>query len=332
MRRFGLAAALVLATCGGAAAQQPCGGSDGACALADGVYFAQTPQAAEGAPWVLYLHGYGGSAAQMAANAAMVDAYRVRGYALIHAPGRPQPARRAALLVAAPREPDGASRAHAARRRGLPARGRRGRGRPLRARPAARARRRVLARRLHGLGPRLRGARHGGRLRAGRRRLLGPAPGVLRRPGAAPPHPRLLRTRWCPSRAARSGRGPIRFGRAISTPGSRSGARRWAARRTRTCTRSTARSGARPWTTCAEGGLGLVLFPGGHRVPEGWTDLALDWFEGGSALEASPPRGVRRSADCAGHPRRKLPDRPRVSAIGTRKTQGFCVGIGLAAG
>ncbi|MGJ3265357.1 MAG: hypothetical protein ACFE0R_19210, partial [Salinarimonas sp.] len=33
------------------------------------------------------------------------------------------------------------------------------------------------------------------------------------------------------------------------------------------------------WTGCAAGTLDLVLFPGGHRVPEGWTDLALDWFE-----------------------------------------------------
>jgi polyhydroxybutyrate depolymerase len=33
------------------------------------------------------------------------------------------------------------------------------------------------------------------------------------------------------------------------------------------------------WTTCAEGGLTLVLFPDGHVVPEGWTDFALDWFE-----------------------------------------------------
>ena len=41
----------------------------------------------------------------------------------------------------------------------------------------------------------------------------------------------------------------------------------------------------RSWTGCAPGSaLELALFPGGHTVPEGWADLALDWFE------ALPPR------------------------------------------
>ena len=36
----------------------------------------------------------------------------------------------------------------------------------------------------------------------------------------------------------------------------------------------------RAWSGCAYGAaLELVLHPGGHEVPEGWTDLALDWFE-----------------------------------------------------
>lgn len=36
----------------------------------------------------------------------------------------------------------------------------------------------------------------------------------------------------------------------------------------------------RIWTDCAPGfALEMALFPGGHTVPEGWTDLALDWFE-----------------------------------------------------
>lgn len=36
----------------------------------------------------------------------------------------------------------------------------------------------------------------------------------------------------------------------------------------------------RRWTDCAPGGaLGLALFPGGHAVPEGWADMAADWFE-----------------------------------------------------
>jgi polyhydroxybutyrate depolymerase len=34
----------------------------------------------------------------------------------------------------------------------------------------------------------------------------------------------------------------------------------------------------RDWTDCAAS-LALVLHPDGHVVPEGWTDLALDWLE-----------------------------------------------------
>lgn len=36
----------------------------------------------------------------------------------------------------------------------------------------------------------------------------------------------------------------------------------------------------RSWTSCAPGArLDFVLFPRGHMVPEGWADMALDWFE-----------------------------------------------------
>ncbi|MEM7074124.1 MAG: alpha/beta fold hydrolase [Pseudomonadota bacterium] len=36
----------------------------------------------------------------------------------------------------------------------------------------------------------------------------------------------------------------------------------------------------RLWEGCAPGSqLQLALFPGGHTVPAGWTDMALDWFE-----------------------------------------------------
>lgn len=37
----------------------------------------------------------------------------------------------------------------------------------------------------------------------------------------------------------------------------------------------------RSWTRCAPGSaLELALFPGDHRIPDGWATLALDWFEG----------------------------------------------------
>ncbi|ETX16347.1 polyhydroxybutyrate depolymerase [Roseivivax halodurans JCM 10272] len=35
------------------------------------------------------------------------------------------------------------------------------------------------------------------------------------------------------------------------------------------------------WTSCSDGAaLGFALFDGGHGVPEGWAKMALDWFEG----------------------------------------------------
>lgn len=37
----------------------------------------------------------------------------------------------------------------------------------------------------------------------------------------------------------------------------------------------------RRWERCAEGSaLELVLFPGGHIVPDGWAALVVNWFEG----------------------------------------------------
>ena len=35
----------------------------------------------------------------------------------------------------------------------------------------------------------------------------------------------------------------------------------------------------RHWDHCLRGRLDLMLHPGGHRIPEGWLDRALDWFE-----------------------------------------------------
>jgi polyhydroxybutyrate depolymerase len=36
----------------------------------------------------------------------------------------------------------------------------------------------------------------------------------------------------------------------------------------------------RAWTGCASGArLDFALHPGGHSIPPGWANLALDWFE-----------------------------------------------------
>ena len=40
----------------------------------------------------------------------------------------------------------------------------------------------------------------------------------------------------------------------------------------------------RKWTHCdPDSALELVLWPGGHALPDGWSDMAIDWFEGVSA-------------------------------------------------
>jgi polyhydroxybutyrate depolymerase len=35
----------------------------------------------------------------------------------------------------------------------------------------------------------------------------------------------------------------------------------------------------RRWTSCPGGRIDLMLHPGGHGVPKGWLERALDWFE-----------------------------------------------------
>ena len=41
----------------------------------------------------------------------------------------------------------------------------------------------------------------------------------------------------------------------------------------------------RLWDHCPEGRLDLMLHPGGHRIPEGWLERMLDWFEARLAEE-----------------------------------------------
>ncbi|MEP4198917.1 MAG: prolyl oligopeptidase family serine peptidase [Aliishimia sp.] len=41
----------------------------------------------------------------------------------------------------------------------------------------------------------------------------------------------------------------------------------------------------RTWTKCApDSALSFAMFPGGHAMPRGWATMALEWFEGGDAL------------------------------------------------
>ncbi|MEM7506326.1 MAG: polyhydroxybutyrate depolymerase [Pseudomonadota bacterium] len=43
----------------------------------------------------------------------------------------------------------------------------------------------------------------------------------------------------------------------------------------------------RQWSDCEAGRIDLMLHPGGHGVPRGWADRALDWFEARLAEEAT---------------------------------------------
>ncbi len=36
----------------------------------------------------------------------------------------------------------------------------------------------------------------------------------------------------------------------------------------------------RKWDTCENGALEFILHPGAHGIPKGWSNSALDWFEG----------------------------------------------------
>ncbi|MEM8787567.1 MAG: polyhydroxybutyrate depolymerase [Pseudomonadota bacterium] len=66
-----------------------CGGTDRACAVQGGTYHALLPETAEGAPLVVFLHGAGGSGARSAANASFVAGFTARGVALALPSGEP---------------------------------------------------------------------------------------------------------------------------------------------------------------------------------------------------------------------------------------------------
>lgn len=48
--------------------------------------------------------------------------------------------------------------------------------------------------------------------------------------------------------------------------------------------RTTGQFMRRYWDCAADSALEFALFPGGHGVPAGWADMALDWFEDVTAL------------------------------------------------
>lgn len=77
---FSLFAAPALADCDG----------DGRCDIAGGTYHIAVPEAVEAPPMVLWLHGFGGSGEGALRNTGMVNRYLERGYAFAAADGLPR--------------------------------------------------------------------------------------------------------------------------------------------------------------------------------------------------------------------------------------------------
>ncbi|AHD00534.1 alpha/beta hydrolase family esterase [Leisingera methylohalidivorans] len=83
------AAAAVLSAVWSGAAVAGCGAAAGVCEAADGAYHIALPTAVKDpAPVVMFLHGYGGSGAQVLRNTALIEGLTGRGYAVIAPEGR----------------------------------------------------------------------------------------------------------------------------------------------------------------------------------------------------------------------------------------------------
>lgn len=76
-------ACLLLALPAAASAQTDCGGPETPCTVDGGTYFAALPDDTAGAPAVVYLYGYGGRGERTMENAAFLARFTDRGYAAI---------------------------------------------------------------------------------------------------------------------------------------------------------------------------------------------------------------------------------------------------------
>lgn len=269
IRTLMLATALSL-TAGAAAAR--CGSAPEPCALEDGEYHAALPSTPADAPVVIFLHGAGGSGATAMRNSAVVSRFLARGYAVLAPTGARSfgsgPGRVWNFL---PRwegrdETDFLTRVRddAAARFGLD-------------------RNRVL----------LAGFSAGGFMvnylackAPGSFAAYAPVAGGFWRP-----HPErcegpvmLFHTHgWSDGVVPLEGR-PLRNGTFLQGD-IFAGLEIW--RNANACRAhnpsrflTTGQFMRRRWTGCAPGSaLEMALYPGGHGVPEGWTDMVLDWFE-----------------------------------------------------
>ena len=270
--RGGLLAACGLVMAGPALADEPCGAPAQPCSVAQGAYFAAAPPWRAGdtpRPVVLFLHGAGGSGAAAVEDRGLAEPIIARGYVLLAPSGQARPGRDGFFWSTGTRPPvrdeaaflaavleDASRRFHLDRGRVFATGFSMGAGVVWQLachEPAAYA----------AYGPVAGGFWHG------------------QPTGCAGPVKLLLTHGWRDDAVPLEGweeDGKV-WG------GTFDGVQLW--RQVDGCPDphaasfvTDARFWRRSWTGCAPGAaLTLVLHPGGHEVPPGWADLALDWFE-----------------------------------------------------
>lgn len=267
-----IACAAVLATAAAHSAE-PCGTPEGKCATENGFYRLALPEGAEApVPALVYLHGWGRSSAGVMRNEAMRATLTERGYALIAPEGIPRPGhpnRDWAVRDGAPFERDDvlflAEVLDDAARHGVD-------------------RDRVL----------LSGFSRGGSMvwdvachAPGTARAYAPVAGAFWEPlpeRCAGPVDLFHAHGWSDRVVPMEGRS-VADGR-LTQGDVFASLRRL--RETLGCdphrpdTAPVVADGSRwlrHWDTCPEGRLNLMLHPGGHKIPKGWLERALDWFE-----------------------------------------------------
>lgn len=272
MGRLGAVLAALLGWAGAAAG---CGTADSACTVEAGSYRIVLPETRDGpVPAVVFLHGYGGSGAGTLQNSALVQAVTGRGYALIapdgslrgggsrrswvfrpHWEGRDEAGFFAAVLADAERQFDVD---------------------PARAVLAGFSSGAFMVNYLACSDPGLFAA-------------YAPVSGSFWRPQpeACAGPVRLFHTHgWSDGVVPLEGR-PLGGGRFVQGDAF-AGLELW--RQTNGCS---SHAPGRRWEEgsflmrswdCGPGAdIRMALFPGGHRVPAGWTAMVLDWVEGADA-------------------------------------------------
>lgn len=267
-----IALGLMMASLAAGAAQADCAAASGPCTIAGGTYHIVVPEGAAGpVPAIMLLHGYGGEGVGTLRNRPMVDLMLARGYAVIAPDGQPRrngngrswdfhpdrPATRDETAFLTAVADDAAARFGVERDRML-----------------------------------LAGFSIGGSMTSYV---------ACARPDAFAAYAPVAGSFWRPHPAACAG--PVRLfhthgtadrtvpleGREIM-PGFVQGnvpeaMQIW--RQTDGCTssapdatRSMGIYAIEEWTRCADGAsVSFALHDGGHSIPKGWAQMAVDWFE-----------------------------------------------------